>query len=55
MIEKPARPRISAAHTAATIAAEGRTGTKLPELTACHFNLCFFGVMLEGDLGEWVG
>ena len=40
---------------AATIAAEDRTGTKLPELTACHFNVCLFGEMLEGNLSEWVG
>ena len=43
-IEYPARPRISAPHTAATMAAEGPTGTDLAELTAHHFESIVAGL-----------
>jgi hypothetical protein len=39
-VENPARPRISAAHIAITIAAEGTAGAELAEFTACNFRLC---------------
>ena len=38
-VEYPAKPRISAPHIAATIAAEGPTGTELAELTAQQFRV----------------
>src|ERR1700756_1277263 len=39
-VENPARPRISAPHTAATLVAEGPAGAAVAELTAYNFHLC---------------
>src|ERR1700730_6219806 len=45
-VENPARPRISAAHIAITIAAEGSAGAELAEFTACNFRLCAYRAIL---------
>jgi hypothetical protein len=39
MVEYPARPRISAMHTAATIAGEGTAGVEVAELTVYLFRV----------------
>src|ERR1700745_1508293 len=45
-VENPARPRISAPHTAATLVAEGPAGAALAELTAYNFRLCAYCMIL---------
>src|SRR6202521_1865564 len=45
-VEYPARPRISAAHIAITIAAEGTAGAELAEFTAYNFRLCAYRMIL---------
>src|ERR1700738_3843917 len=48
-VENPARPRISATHTAATIAAEGAEGVEVAELTVYLFRLWAYGVTLPSS------
>jgi hypothetical protein len=66
MVEYPARPSISATHTAETIAAEGAAGVEVAELTVYLFHAWDLGVTLpsssrvknvsdlpDHEAGEW--
>src|SRR6516164_11744824 len=57
-VEYPVRPRISATHTAAMVAAEGRAWAELAELTDYQLRLCVYGVTVSSssrrlEVGEW--
>src|ERR1700730_16868586 len=51
-VENPARPRISAAHIAITIAAEGTAGAELAEFTGCDFRLCADRILFTSSCGK---